>query len=891
MFKIPVYTATASVTREAPGRQIRARQSPSAMAQAELDKQKPMQAALQAAGDYAKTRYNIQTENNLNDALLDAQEALRERRKELEKNPDYNNILDGDNPIWNRETDQLKRELLKKVGKDRYALQQFSSRFGNLELQNRFALRDAVDRRVEIAAAQNRNRKLQDAEDQIANSLDLSQISFVLKDIVQDTKKLAQIRAGNLDVLTEQQREMIKRATYRALENNAENAPSGIAFIDEIRVALRDGVSADSLDPRGEGKSSLSSNEAAYVYGLMQMLEPDDQVKILRSVGGTQQFIEGPSLAEQNAQKVAKNYSSELSNQMTVRLDQVSKGNIQSNEAMNDLANQITNTSQFLSNDESVKLQKKYDDLLFLNDLTKELGIKANLGQNSSTNISAIKQQFSKGMKGQGLEGIDTELEEKAFALVETFEKNLQQAMSVEGDPIGFAQSVKMDGVNIKPVDLSVQAMQQGTSGIQERINSGRIIQSLNDLDFVPVLSKSEANQIVANITDQEVSDVDASFTYLKSIIEEVGPENSGLILENLRREGLDKAYIQAAYMDDSKVANDLLSIKNLSVAELKKGQPTSVTAGVTGIAQTIVNLPKVQNYNAALLAGGDGAATKRLFNEQYEMVEKLSLYYTSRGMNVTDAVEKSVESIFVGEVNITKNQQYIVPNGIDNKKIEDAAQEILSSDILKRFNLAPLAAPNLDFLEESQVSEASLRTTGMWLNNGTGDGLILHYNLNGTFIPANIMGDDPAIPGGVFEIKFKDLENMDFTKLREFKFALTPKRLSEFATGFKIQSGPLYTGTGSSSMGTAPVGSELPGYDPSVVKNVPKSTVDKGADEYSKLVRKALTSIPSSANETNRSNYQKYVKKELDDFRTDKKTIKKINLLSFSNWLKTQGD
>jgi hypothetical protein len=107
-----------------------------------------------------------------------------------------------------------------------------------------------------------------------------------------------------------------------------------------------------------------------------------------------------------------------------------------------------------------------------------------------------------------------------------------------------------------------------------------------------------------------------------------------------------------------------------------------------------------------------------------------------------------------------------------------------------------------------------------MWLNNGTGDGLILHYNLNGTFIPALIMGDDPAIPGGVFEVKFKDLENMDFTKLRESKFALTQTRLSEFATGFKLKSGVLKgrnvpkTGTGYGSMGTAPVGSEFPGLD-----------------------------------------------------------------------------
>ena len=75
-------------------------------------------------------------------------------------------------------------------------------------------------------------------------------------------------------------------------------------------------------------------------------------------------------------------------------------------------------------------------------------------------------------------------------------------------------------------------------------------------------------------------------------------------------------------------------------------------------------------------------------------------------------------------------------------------------------------------------------------------------------------MGDDPAIPGQALEIKFKDLENMDFTKLRDSKFALTPRGLSRFATGFKIQSGPVYTGTGYGAMGVAPVGAEMPGLD-----------------------------------------------------------------------------
>ena len=75
-------------------------------------------------------------------------------------------------------------------------------------------------------------------------------------------------------------------------------------------------------------------------------------------------------------------------------------------------------------------------------------------------------------------------------------------------------------------------------------------------------------------------------------------------------------------------------------------------------------------------------------------------------------------------------------------------------------------------------------------------------------------MRDDPAMPGQALEVKFKDLENMDFTKLREFRFALSPKNIKQFATGFKIQDGPLYTGTGYGAMGTAPVGSEFPGLD-----------------------------------------------------------------------------
>ena len=160
--RIPVYRAEGRVSTDMPGRPIRARRSVAREAEQELAKAAPAKAALAAIGEYAETRYKMETKNNLDNALLDAQEALRERREELAKSDLYGNVLDGDDPIWTRETSKLYRDLSEKVGRDRYAQQQFQSQFRQLEIQNRFALRGDIDRRVEIASLQNRERKLTD---------------------------------------------------------------------------------------------------------------------------------------------------------------------------------------------------------------------------------------------------------------------------------------------------------------------------------------------------------------------------------------------------------------------------------------------------------------------------------------------------------------------------------------------------------------------------------------------------------------------------------------------------------------------------------------------------------------------------------------------------------
>jgi hypothetical protein len=173
--------------------------------------------------------------------------------------------------------------------------------------------------------------------------------------------------------------------------------------------------------------------------------------------------------------------------------------------------------------------------------------------------------------------------------------------------------------------------------------------------------------------------------------------------------------------------------------------------------------------------------------------------------MDVNTAVEKAVESIFPGEVQIDRNLNFIVPKGLDADKISTAAKTIVRADVLNRFELAPLSDPRFSFLQNVGINAASLSSTGKWLNNSTGDGVVLHYDLEGTFIP--VLLKDGAKP---LEFKFTDLEKMNLLELKSGQDSLTPEAVSKsFVTGFKNIPTEI-TGAGTYSLGVSPAGSEF---------------------------------------------------------------------------------
>ena len=800
--KIPVYTAQGQLQSTTPGRQIRARKSVDAAVQSEMAKAAPGMALTEAIGNYATTRYKIQTQNNLDEAMLDAQEALQERRRELAKSANYGKVLDGDDPIWDKETEQLKRDLLKKVGGDRYALQQFNSRFRQLEMQNRFSLRDSIDARIKMAANKNRTRKLQNAEDALANGTDLADITFFLKDIVQDKERLAKIGAGNLDILTEQERQLLNKGAYRALERAAEEAPEGTKFLEDVRKALRD---EKTLTDEG---ATLMSPDKLYVYGLMKMLDPNDRARIMKSVAGDQAFLEGPTAAEklamENQKAVAQQFSKSYSENIEVRMDEIAKGNAQSEDQMFQLQNSIEQILPSLEPAARQALTDEYNDLNQLNSLQKGLGRTANL-----QNIGSLVESYKKGVSGRGGEGIDTTFEQKALKLFENYETVMRQQLAPDGDAIAFAQKTKMDNVRIQPLDLTLDgvmddaatsAREGGMTAIQARIQQGLNIQALNGLDYTPMLSKEESQNVLDVVTENGLQGA----AYLKTLLGSLDNKSSAVLLENLRRSGLPSEYVQAMYVDDPKVMQDIIGLIGRSTEDLKTGLPQQLTTGSTGVSQVLRDNGDMQKYRAAYLAGGDGSAAEEIFNEQYQMAERLAYSYLKDGkeLDASKAVNRAFKNVFQGTPVVGPTFSAIIPTAYNQAAVTNSANALISVQALEKFDIIPLSDPRYGYYENIQVNIASLADTAVWLNNGTGDGLRLHYNLNGTYVPVQLESETSG--NRYLDVKFDVLSKLDAKAAISSQFGLSPQSLSQFATGFKgIVSNPRTDLPGSGNQAT----------------------------------------------------------------------------------------
>ena len=529
--RIPVYNASATATREAPGQSLRARMNATPFIQAELRKGEVLQTAAQAAGEYANARYKVQVENDLNEAMLGAQETLRTRRDELAKSTDYNRVLDGDNPIWNQETAQIKNELRKKVGKNRYALTQFDAKFGQLELQNRFQLRNDIDRKVAAVAAANQAQLYVNGENTIANSDSLSEIDFVIAGVKLNGDRLVQLGLGKGENLSKQEYAMVLRGTQRALNNLVNSSDSSVLTVHEIHKALRD----ESTDaPEGEGVSP----EGQKVYHLLRSLNEADQVKLLKSAGATSTYIDGPTIYEKNQQLITAEIGKQAEGTLNRYIKNTEIGEIPSDADVGALQVQLDAARQSQTPAEYADLAAKVEyfntvkvaaaEMKEMNgtELRKEIKKREIVENPSQTQIDVL--QFMRGR----LNALDT---------------------AVENDPLPWANTNGV--VTLNDVDYGNFQTQEGqpnpefVEALQDRLKKSSIVQGVYErtsLALAPVIMTKAETAQVSRMLNEMGPEQDLAF--ISSVQAALGPDASRLLFAQLGDDAPQMSFLGGLY-------------------------------------------------------------------------------------------------------------------------------------------------------------------------------------------------------------------------------------------------------------------------------------------------------------------------------------------------------
>lgn len=731
--RIPVYTAQGGATTEAPGRSIRSRMNAQPFIAAAQAQGNTVSAVAEAVGQYAETRYKVLTENQLNEALLGADETLRTRADELSQSSDYSRALDGDDPIWNRETEEIRSQLLDQVGGDIYARSQFEARFGQLELQNRFRLRGAVDRRIQAEAAASYSQHLSRLEQDIANGVDLAELDLTIRNSETTTARAA--ASGGVDLTRAQaaERAAIARGLSRAASRMAGDSGAPIRFVDSVRTALTSG------NPEGLNADGL------YLYGAMQNMTLEEQQDILSGTYRTVEFMFAETQEEATQRRISGNIAEQAGDQASAILSDLEAGRRVNADSMQAAIDAYTQNRGALSPEVDVRVGEQIRTMQYISGIANTLNQVGDPAYVENM-IRSLEDTEAGGIQGEGLAGVDTDLERSLRNFLTNYAENMRN--TIADDPISWARQT--GAVNVGTVDLSAGAIsaeiqgQTDATGMARRIVDAQTVAARYDRPVERIFGKADAEAIVGQI---DLSNFETAIAQISAIQNGLG-QYAGVGIRELEQAGLPPELTEALYATTATVQRELVQIAGVEVSALREGIPSTASNDLNRELQT-----RMEDYQTAFLAGGDGGAYAEM-NNMIAVAEKLALSrIRTRGVSPSEAAESVVADLLPPEENWIneRNQLFIVPREFDSRPIGRAASFLITEDQLRASDIMPLDNPALSAEADLEVSIGSLVDNGVWLNNSTGDGVVLHYDINGYY--EQVMRRD----GTPYEMKFVD--------------------------------------------------------------------------------------------------------------------------------------
>jgi hypothetical protein len=520
--RIPTYTAGSQMTSEAPGRSFRARANAQPFVQQAQAQSVISGAVIGQAAEFTAMRYKAARETQVNEKLLAGEEALREEALNLSKiqTGKLRNVFNEggkeEEGLWSQASKATREKLLEDVN-DLESRRILTDRFNQMELTQRFSLRNTIDQKIESANTAARAARANTTVQNLANVTSVDEFNLVASNFGVDSIRMGQLGLGNPEALKKQELAVITGGINLNLMQAIQKSDTPSRDLENIRLAIRDN------DPNLAGKNQLQ-------LALLQKLPLQTQAKILQSLGTGAGFIDAASAEEQKQIRVGKQVAKKTGEQITSYAKILKDGGTLPGNGVADLAQLVTGVAPFIDNIEAVELQEGLADLQYIEDLSSSVKKVSNL-QDLDGMIMGLETgdtMDGPGLQARELLGLD---------FLRGFRANMDKQL--KNDPVGFASLT--GAVKVAAVDLTADAIKrtqetgEDQTGVQQRILAAIQVQGHYNLSGpLTILRPTEALAYAPRLNTgtalekmQAINDITQLFgDYSNAVMAQIAPNS-----------------------------------------------------------------------------------------------------------------------------------------------------------------------------------------------------------------------------------------------------------------------------------------------------------------------------------------------------------------------------
>jgi len=266
------------------------------------------------------------------------------------------------------------------------------------------------------------------------------------------------------------------------------------------------------------------------------------------------------------------------------------------------------------------------------------------------------------------------------------------------------------------------------------------------------IMSKGMSQQLVQNLESIAESNPDLAVSFFQQYRNAFG-DDSIRFVDELNKAGLKPEFTEAMMTNDPGLHDMLMKVSQTDAADIKKLIDKTDASDAMADLQTTLT-----EYTSAFIQGGDVKAQEDLASAMGVAEKLLYQYMAQTGKSGADAAKWVASRLFPEFENVVSNENgsYIVPLEFNKNTVSaKLGGQIMNPETLQKLGIKELDVTDAPGYIDEAISFANLARKGVFVNNSTGDGVVLHYRTDTGYLIQAEMADG----SGPVDIKFKDLD------------------------------------------------------------------------------------------------------------------------------------